>query len=143
MALGALEALRAAGLAGKVPIVGHDAVPEALADIQAGNTGFVATQSTDAYWQGGAGLALAYQAATGKYNVGTASPANRAFYGNEFLVTKVNVADFTKTPTAADLAGDFANPLVRNVGAIQWPGRSRCRPHRWAVGCSTPGRCSR
>jgi ribose transport system substrate-binding protein len=119
MALGALEALRAAGLVGKVPIVGHDAVPEALADIQAGNVGFVATESTDAYWQGGAGLALAYQAATGKYNVAAAPAAHRAFYGKQFLVTKANVVQFATPPTAAQLAGDFANPLARAVGAIQ------------------------
>jgi len=120
MALGAIEALRGVGLAGKVPIVGaSDAVPEALGDIQAGNTGYVATVSTDAYWQGGAGLALAYQAATGKYNVAAASPANRSFYGKEFLVTKQNVADFLKTPSPADLAPDFANPLGRNVGPLQ------------------------
>jgi len=120
MALGAIEALRAVGLAGKVPIVGaSDAVPEALQDIQAGNTGYIATVSTDAYWQGGAGLALAYQAATGKYNVAAAPPANRSFYGKEFLVTKANVADVMKAPTPADLAPDFANPLQRNVGPLQ------------------------
>jgi ribose transport system substrate-binding protein len=120
MALGAIEALRAVGLAGKVPIVGaSDAVPEALQDIQAGNTGYLATVSTDAYWQGGAGLALAYQAATGKFDVATAPPASRSFYGKEFLVTKANVADFLKTPTPTDLAPDFANPQARNVGPLQ------------------------
>jgi ribose transport system substrate-binding protein len=96
-----------------------DAVPEALQDIQAGNTGYIATVSTDAYWQGGAGLALAYQAATGKYNVAAAPAADRSFYGKEFLVTKANVADVMKTPTPADLAPDFANPLARNVGPLQ------------------------
>ncbi|MDT7669501.1 MAG: ribose transport system substrate-binding protein [Pseudonocardiales bacterium] len=120
MALGAIQALRAVGLVGKVPIVGaSDAVPEALQDIQAGNTGYLATVSTDAYWQGGAGLALAYAAATGKFDVATAPPASRSFYGKEFLVTKANVADFLKTPTAADLAPDFANPQARNVGPLQ------------------------
>jgi ribose transport system substrate-binding protein len=120
MALGAIEALRAVGLVGKVPIVGaSDAVPEALQDIQAGNSGYVATVSTDAYWQGGAGLALAYAAATGKFDVAKAPPASRSFYGKEFLVTKANVADFLKTPTATDLAPDFANPQARNVGPLQ------------------------
>jgi ribose transport system substrate-binding protein len=119
MALGALEALRAAGLAGKVPIVGNDAVPEAVQAIQAGDTGFVATVSSDAFWQGGAGLALAYKAATGEYDVAAASPQDRAFYGEQFVITKDNVADFTTPPTEADLADDFANPLARNTGGLE------------------------
>jgi len=119
MALGALEALRGAGLAGRVPIVGNDAVPEALADIQAGDTGYVATVSSDAYWQGGAGLALAYKAATGEYDVAAAKPQDRAFYGEQFVITKDNVADFLTPPTAADLVEDFANPLARNTGALE------------------------
>jgi ribose transport system substrate-binding protein len=118
MALGALEALRAAGLAGQVPIVGNDAVPEALESIQ-GDTGYVATVSSDAFWQGGAGLALAYEAATGKYDVAAATPQDRAFYGEQFVITKDNVADFLTPPTAADLADDFADPLARNTGGLE------------------------
>jgi ribose transport system substrate-binding protein len=118
MALGALEALRAAGLAGQVPIVGNDAVPEALEAIQAGDSGYVATVSSDAYWQGAAGLALAYKAATGQYDVAAASPGDRAFYGEQFVITKDNVADFLTPPTEADLADDIADPLARNTGAL-------------------------
>ena len=36
MALGALEALRAAGLAGKIPVVGVDGIPEAIAAVDKG-----------------------------------------------------------------------------------------------------------
>jgi ribose transport system substrate-binding protein len=118
MALGALEALRAAGLAGQVPIVGNDAVPEALESIQ-GDTGYVATVSSDAFWQGGAGLALAYKAATGEHDVAAATPQDRAFYGEQFVITKDNVADFMTPPTATDLADDFADPLARNTGGLE------------------------
>jgi len=118
MALGALQALKAQNLVGKVPIVGVDAVPEALQAIKDGNSGYVATVSSDAYWQGGAGLALAYQAATGKLDVGSEDHKNRAFYGKQTVVTKENVADVMTPPTAESLKPDFANPFLRNTGAI-------------------------
>jgi len=118
MALGAIEALKAAGLAGQVPIVGVDAVPEALEAVQAGDAGYAATVSSDAFWQGGAGLALAYQAATGEYDVANAPDEDRAFYGEQFVITPENVAEFTTPPTAEDLADDFADPLARNTGPV-------------------------
>jgi len=120
MALGALEALKTAGLQGKVPVVGIDAVPEALKDIQAGNVGYVATQSSDAYWQGSAGLALGYQAATGKYDVAKAPKSDREFYGQQFTVTKKNVGKFLTPPTEAGLLHDWSNPLARNRGQITY-----------------------
>ncbi|MET7403592.1 sugar ABC transporter substrate-binding protein [Dactylosporangium sp. NPDC005572] len=123
MALGALEALKAAGLQGKVPVVGIDAVPEALKNIQAGDVGYVATQSSDAYWQGSAALALARQAATGQYNVGNAPQSDREFYGEQFAINKDNVGRFLTPPTAADLQDDWQTPLARNQGQITYQGR--------------------
>ncbi len=51
MAMGSLEALRAKGLAGKVPVAGADAIPEMLEAIKKGEA--VATASTDPLWQAG------------------------------------------------------------------------------------------
>lgn len=119
MALGALEALRAAGLAGQVPIVGVDAVPEALEAIAAGDSGYVATVSSDAYWQGGAGLALAYAAATGEYDVAAADPAERAFYGEQFVVTAENVGDFLTPPTDEEILAEIEDPLARATGPVE------------------------
>jgi ribose transport system substrate-binding protein len=120
MALGAIQALTAAGMVGKVPIVSaSDAVPEALQDIEGGKVGFVATVSTDAYWQGGAGLALAYYAAIGKIDVSKLTHEQRAFYGTQILVTKANVAKVMTPPTAESLKPDFADPFKRMTGAIQ------------------------
>lgn len=119
MALGALEALRAAGLAGKVPIVGNDAVPEALQAIKDGQSGYVATVSSDAFWQGGAGLALAYQAATGDYDLASAPPEDRAFYGKQYVITADDVDEFLTPPTAQDLQADFDDPLARNTGPLE------------------------
>jgi len=120
MALGALEALKAAGLEGKVPIVGVDAVPEAVQAVQdSATTGYLATVSSDAFWQGGAAMSLAYQAATGKFNAAKAPHDQREFFGTQYLVTKDNVAKFLKTPTLADLQADFDNPFKRSTGPIK------------------------
>ena len=119
MALGAFEALTAAGLAGTIPIVGFDAVPEALENIQnSDETGYIATVSTDPWWQGGAGLSLAYQAATGKIKESELSHEQRAFYGKQIVVTLDNVGDFTKAPLLDALKSDLENPFLRSQGPI-------------------------
>lgn len=120
MALGALEALKAAGLQGKVPIVGVDAVPEAVKAVQdSETTGYLATVSSDAFWQGGAAISLAYRAATGKFDVAKAPHEQREFFGTQYLVTKDTVSKFLKTPTLADLQADFDNPFKRSTGQIK------------------------
>lgn len=116
MALGALEALSAAGLAGQVPVVGIDAVPEALEALQDPASGYVATVSSDAYWQGGAATALAYMAAIGEYDVAAASEEEREFYGTQFLVTAENVGDFLAEPVLENYQADFDDPLARSTG---------------------------
>lgn len=118
MALGALEALKAAGLAGELPIVGFDAVPQALEEIQRGTNKYVATVSTDPFWQGGAALSLAFQAATGKVDVAGLPQEKRAFYGQQSVVTKDNAAEFTAKPTLPMLQADFDDPWARSQGAI-------------------------
>lgn len=120
MALGAIQALTAKGMVGKVPIVSaSDAVPEALQDIKGGKVGFLATMSTDAYWQGGAALALAYNAAIGKIDISKLTHEQRAFYGTQILVTKDNVDKILTPSTAESLKADFADPFKRMTGAIQ------------------------
>lgn len=118
MALGALEALKAAGLDGDIPIVGFDAVPQALDEIKSGTSGYVASVSSDAFWQGGAALSLAFQAATGKIDVASLSHDQRAFYGTQIVVTADNVDDFLKAPTLDDLQADFDDPFARSQGGI-------------------------
>jgi ribose transport system substrate-binding protein len=97
MALGALEALQQAGRAGKVAVVGIDAVPDALTAIKSGH--MTATVSSDGRWQGGIGLAIGYCVATGKLSVDDIAEENRAFYAEQFLITKDNVADFLQPKT--------------------------------------------
>jgi len=105
MGLGALEALKAAGKAGKVPVVGIDAVPEALKAIQDGN--FTATITSDGYWQGGIGLAMGYCAMTGKLDPKSLPHDKRAFFAKQTLVDKANVTKYTTTPTAADYTSEW------------------------------------
>jgi ribose transport system substrate-binding protein len=118
MALGALQALKAAGLAGKVPVVGIDAVPEALQDIHTGDVGYVATVASDAYWQGGAGLSLGYQAMMGKLKPNSLPHSKRAFYAKTILITKQNVGTFIAPAKPAAYKADWANPFKRFVSPI-------------------------
>jgi ribose transport system substrate-binding protein len=58
-----------------------------------------ATVSSDGRWQGGIGLAIGYCVATGKLSVDDIAEENRAFYAEQFLITKDNVADFLQPKT--------------------------------------------
>jgi len=113
MALGALEALKAAGKEGKVAVVGIDAVPDALTAIQAGN--MTATVSSDGQWQGGIGLAIGYCAATGDLKVDDIK--DRAWFAEQFLIQKDNVADFI-TPKVDESDFECANVFNRSQGPI-------------------------
>ncbi|WP_157773481.1 sugar ABC transporter substrate-binding protein [Brachybacterium vulturis] len=120
MALGALEAIKAAGRGGgEVPLVGVDAVPEALDEIESGENGYLATVTTDAWWQGAVPLVLAYRAAIGEFDVAAATPEQRAFYGTQFLVTQENVAEHMAAPTAEELQADIDDPFLRITAPIE------------------------
>lgn len=115
MALGALEALQQQGLAGKVAVVGIDAVPDAVKAVQGGT--MTATVSSDGAWQGGIGLAIGYCVATGKLAVKDIAAANRAFFAEQFLITKDNAADFVEPKTnPADF--ECANVFNRVAGPL-------------------------
>lgn len=90
MALGALQALEAAGRSGEVAVVGIDAVPEAVQAVADG--AMTATVSVDGPWQGGIGLAMGYCALTGELDVADIEDDKRAFYAKQTLVTTENAA---------------------------------------------------
>ena len=105
MAFGALEALRAAGLAGKIPVVGVDGVPEAVAAVQKGE--MVATVSSDGFYQGSIGLAMGVCVLTGE----VALPKDwrkedREFYLRLVLITEENAAKYLSEPDASDYAAN-------------------------------------
>ncbi len=95
MALGALEAIRAAGLAGKVKVVGCDGVDEMIAAVKAGEA--AATVINPAFWQGGMGLSLALAAKDGKINVKTLPVEKRAFFAKAVEVTSANIDSIIAT----------------------------------------------
>jgi ribose transport system substrate-binding protein len=113
MALGALEALKAAGKEGEVAVVGIDAVPDALTAIADGS--MTATVSSDGPWQGGIGLAIGYCAATGDLAVDDIK--DRAWFAEQFLIQKDNVADFA-TPKTDPADFECDNVFSRSQGPI-------------------------
>jgi ribose transport system substrate-binding protein len=106
MALGALEALRAAGLAGKIPVVGVDGIPEAIAAIDKGE--MTATVSSDAFYQGSIGLAMGVCVLTGQTPLPqTWTKEQREFYLRLLVITKANATQYLKEPTADAYVGDW------------------------------------
>ncbi len=79
MALAAVEALRADGRAGTVPVTGIDGIQLAVEAILAGE--MVGTVAWDPFWQGGMGLSIGYHAKTGKFDPSTEPKEHREFYG--------------------------------------------------------------
>jgi ribose transport system substrate-binding protein len=106
MALGALEALRAAGLAGRIPVVGVDGIPEAVGAIARGE--MTATVSSDAYYQGSIGLAMGVCVLTGKLPPPSAWPKEkREFQLRLQVITKDNAAQFQGEPQLAAYAAEW------------------------------------
>lgn len=89
MAMGALEALRAKDLAGKVPVAGADAIPEMLEAIKKGEA--VATASTEPLWQAGQGLAIALAAKQGKIDVASLPESKREWEAPSIMVNTDNI----------------------------------------------------
>jgi ribose transport system substrate-binding protein len=89
MALGALEAIRAAGLAGKVLVAGCDGISEMLDAVKAGEA--AATVLNDSFWQGGIGLALALAAKDGKIDLKTTPADKRAYFARAVEVSQDNI----------------------------------------------------
>ena len=115
MALGALEALEAAGRT-DVAVVGIDAVPDALTAIEDGS--MTATVSSDGPWQGGIGLAIGYCVATGELSVDDIAEEDRAWFAEQFLITEDNVGEFT-SPEVDTSEFECDNVFSRSQGAIQ------------------------
>ena len=116
MGLGALEALRQADLAGKVPVVGLDGIAGALKAVEAGE--FAGTVAWDPLWTGGMGLAIPYAVATGKIDIAKEPKEHREFYGTSTVVTKQTVAAFMNTPEKVD----FNCLWCKITGQIQYRG---------------------
>jgi ribose transport system substrate-binding protein len=114
MGMGALEALRQNGLAGKVPVVGIDGIDAAVKAIEAGE--FAGTVAWDPLWTGGMGLAIPYAHVTGKIDITKEPKEHREFYGTGIIVTKETVADYKNNPPKVD----FNDLWGKSTGQIQY-----------------------
>jgi ribose transport system substrate-binding protein len=118
MALGALEALRADGRAGQVPVTGIDGIQLAVEAIMNGE--MVGTVSWDPYWQGGMGLAIGHAARTGKFDPAKEPREHREFYGRGVVVTADNAKSFYEENIKAEPKLDWSNIWDRVTGQIQY-----------------------
>jgi ribose transport system substrate-binding protein len=114
MALGAIEALRAEGLAGQIPVTGMDGTPPGLAAIKAGE--MVSTVDWDPYWLGGIGLSMGLAAKLKKSDVAALSKDKRESFCTATFVTKANVQDVIKKSAAPVV--DWNNLYARLAGPV-------------------------
>ncbi len=105
MALAAVEALRADGRAGKVPVTGIDGIKLAVEAIMKGE--MAGTVAWDPFWQGGMGLSIGFHAKTGKFDPAKEPKEHREFYGKGVIVT-------------ADNAKDYYEKNVNNEPKLDW-----------------------
>lgn len=120
MGLGALEALRAAKLAGKVPVVGIDGVDEAVKSVLAGE--FAATTVWDPFWQGGMGLSIGYHAKMGKFDPAKEPKEHREMYGTGILINAKNAKEFYEKNILDVPRIDWEDLWGRASGQIQYAG---------------------
>lgn len=118
MALAAVEALRADGRAGKVPVTGTDGIQLAMESILKGE--MVGTAAWDPFWQGGMGLSIAYHAKIGKFVPANEPKDHREFYIKGEVVTAENAqafydAHFKSMPTL-----DWDDVWGRAAGQIKY-----------------------
>jgi ribose transport system substrate-binding protein len=118
MALAAVEALRAEGRAGKVPVTGIDGTQLAVEAIQKGE--MAGTVAWDPYWQGSMGLAIGHAAKTGKIDPAKEPKNHREFYGTGVIVTADNAADFYAKNIKSEPKLDWADLWGRVSGQIAY-----------------------
>jgi ribose transport system substrate-binding protein len=118
MALGAIEALRADGRAGKVPVTGIDGIQLAVEAIMNGE--MAGTVSWDPFWQGGMGLSLGYHAKTGKFDPSKEPKEHREFYGKGVIVTADNAKEYYENNIKKTPSIDWNDIWGRVTGQIQY-----------------------
>jgi ribose transport system substrate-binding protein len=101
MALGAVAALREAGLAGKVFVTGTDGSSDVVKLIETGD--MLSTMSGLNEYQGAIAAALAYGVRVGDIKLEDLTEAQRDFFVQQILITKENATEFlARKPDPAD-----------------------------------------
>ncbi|MDR2184290.1 MAG: sugar ABC transporter substrate-binding protein [Treponema sp.] len=119
MAVGAAEALKNAGMVGKINICGFDGTKAAFECIKDGS--MYSTMFQDGYAVGGYGAAYAWAAKTGKLDVKTMDQKKRMFFSVVKLVTAANVDEMIATYVDSVPTYDFDNLDFPIVGIIPNP----------------------
>jgi ribose transport system substrate-binding protein len=118
MALAAVEALRAEGKAGQIPVTGIDGIQLAVEAIQ--KKEMAGTVAWDPYWQGGMGLAIGYAAKTGKFDPAKEPKDHREFYGTGVIITAENANEFYEKNIKNEPTLDWNDIWGRVSGQIQY-----------------------
>lgn len=118
MTLGIIEALRAEGLAGQIPIVSYDGTPDAVKLCISGE--ILCTVSTDPYWAGGIALSLAHHAAQGHFKPSAEPHEHREFYGPTIMITKDDAQKWFKENIDNTPVVDWNNFWQASKGPIQY-----------------------
>lgn len=105
MAAGALQALDAAGLKGKVSVVGIDANTDIVQEVANGNA--TSTVSSNGYLQGGYTLAICYAAWLGQIDPATMPIEYREFATPAMVITKDNAEEYLSSKPSFDFADIF------------------------------------
>ncbi|MFV0529099.1 MAG: sugar ABC transporter substrate-binding protein [Lachnospiraceae bacterium] len=107
MATGALQALDAKGLKGKVGVTGIDANTDIVEGVKDGSV--VATVSSNGYLQGGYTLAICYAAWIGQLDLEALPDEYRVFLTPAILITADNVDDYVKEYVESTPTFDFSD----------------------------------
>jgi len=118
MALAAVEALRAEGRAGKVPVTGIDGIQLAVEAILKGE--MAGTVAWDPFWQGGMGLSIGYHAKTGTFDPSKEAKDHREFYGTGVIITGENAQSFYDSNIKAEPQLDWNDIWGRASGQIKY-----------------------
>lgn len=119
MAIGAVAALKQAGLNGKVFLTGSDGSHDALELIKSGD--MLSTMFVDPTYQGAISAALAYAALSGDIDPAKLTHEQRDFYLRQTLVTKTNVDEILTQkfdPSVYTYAKLKQNFWARSAGGI-------------------------
>jgi ribose transport system substrate-binding protein len=118
MGLAAVEALRADGRAGKVPVTGIDGTKLAVEGIMKGE--MAGTVAWDPFWQGGMGLSIGYHAKTGAFDPASQPKDHREFYGRATVIIADNARDYYANNFEKPEVLDWNNIWGRVTGQIQY-----------------------
>jgi ribose transport system substrate-binding protein len=117
MAMGAIQALKAKNLNGKIPVVGTDGTSQMFEAIQKGDA--TATVVSDSYLQGGLGLAIAVAVKQGKLKLTDLTEDKRSWMAVAPVITKANAKEMNDQFYVNEPKYDWTNFFDKYQGPIK------------------------